>query len=367
MIIFFIKRTGKNVKLLLSERPKTKIMKVAVIDSSEEIGRAICERLGLETDFLIKHYQVGDIENFLDKFRSDLPDVLVLDVDLPHLAGHEIISDIMSHYPIPIIITCYPTQKGKLGVVQAMELGAIDFVTKPSSYFPSYLDTFVPKLIEKIKLAEKVNIDIMKRALDGEIKFYLPKSKREFKKKAIVIGVDNAAIEVFRRLVSVVPKNFPTILAVLDIPAGYTKIFADRLNETSQLEVKEANEKDILTPGTVLIAPGDFHMKLNKITDEPFIELSLSEKVNNKRPSVDVLMMSVAEILKDDAIGILASGYGEDGIVGLKSMKMSGADTIIINPETAILSERLEKAEDFSSHTHKVDFADFPSLLVRLI
>ncbi len=342
-------------------------MKVAIIDSSEEIGQAICERLGRETDFLIKHYQVGDIENFLDKLRSDLPDVLVLDVDLPHLASHEIISDIMKHYPIPIIITCYPTQKGKLGVVQAMELGAIDFVTKPTSYFPSYLDDFIPKLIEKINLAEKVNIEVMKKAIDGKINFVVPKSKRKFKKKAIVIGVDNAALEVFRRLVAVVPKNFPTVLAVLDIPAGYTKLFADRLNEISELTVKEANEKDTMTPGTVLIAPGDFHMKLNKITGEPFIELSLSQKVNNKRPSVDVLMMSVAEILGPEAIGILASGYGEDGIVGLKSMKMAGADTIIINPKTAILSERLEKAEDFSSYTHKVDFVDFPNLLVQLI
>jgi two-component system chemotaxis response regulator CheB len=342
-------------------------MKVAVLDGSPEAGKAICEKLGQVPGYLATHYSTSDINSFLERLRSDLPDVLLLDIELPQLAGIEILSEIMHYEPIPVIVTCFPTQKGKLSVVQALELGAIDFITKPSSYFPKYLDDFLPKLIKKIEVAERINIKGLKGILESDIAFNVPHTKKTFKKDVVVLGLAKTALEAFRRLVLALPTNFPTILAITNLPGGYTKLFADRLNEITKVTVKEANERDELDKGHILIAPGGFHMKVNRMTGTPFIELSLSQKVNGMRPSVDVLMMSVAENIDKRAVGVLTSDEGEDGVVGLKSMKMAGADTIIFNPETAILSDRLLKAERFESYTHKVDFKDFSQLLSELI
>lgn len=341
-------------------------MKIAVIESSEEVGKAICKRLKEEAGFLTT-LCTYDGESIVDKLRKDMPDVVVVDIELPRLGGNEIIHEIMKYEPLPIVMTCFPTQKGKLGVVQGTELGAVEFVSKPASYFPQYLEDFIPALIAKLKIAGQVNIKALKKITDNKISFEMKGLGRKYKKDVVVFGLDNVAIEAFRRLIAELPKNFPCILAVLDMPGGYTKAFADRLNEVSSLNVKEVNEKDELLPGTVLIAPGGFHMKVEKEYSEPFIQLSTSAKVNRKRPSIDTLMMSVAENVGERAVGILFSGVGEDGVVGMKAMKMSGADTIIINPESAILGERLNKALDFDSHTNVVDFKEFPDLLCSLV
>jgi two-component system chemotaxis response regulator CheB len=135
----------------------------------------------------------------------------------------------------------------------------------------------------------------------------------------------------------------------------------------TKLEVKEAIEKDELIEGRVIISQGGFHLKIPEFKNKPFVEVFISEKVNHKRPSIDVLMLSVAEHIGRDAIGVLLSGTGEDGVVGLKAMKMSGADTIIIKPETAIISDRLQRAENFASHTHSVAYEDLPDLLMDLV
>jgi two-component system chemotaxis response regulator CheB len=296
-----------------------------------------------------------------------MPDVVVVDIELPNLGGNEILNEIMSYEPLPVVMTCSSTQKAKLSIVQGMELGAVDFVPKPASYFPQYLEDFIPALIRKLKIANMVNVKALKAIIDNKISFKINGLPKIYKKDVVVFGLDNVAIEAFRRLIEELPKNFPCILAVLDMPGGYTKAFADRLNEVSNLTVKEVNEKDGLEPGRVLIAPGGFHMKVERDFDEPYIELSTSAKVNGKRPSIDTLMLSVAENVGAGAVGVLFSGIGEDGVVGMKAMKMSGADTIIINPESSILGERLFNAVNFESHTNMVDFVKFPELLCSVV
>lgn len=341
-------------------------MKVAVIDGSQEAAKVICEKLEKTAGFLTTQYHSADSDYFLERLQSNLPDILVLDIELPKLAGHEILNDIMHYQPLPVIVTSFPTQKGKLSVIQAFELGAVDFITKPTSYFPEYLEDFLPLLIQKLNVISKINIKTLKEILDGNVVFDIKSNNIDFKKELVVVGVDNTILEVFRKLVMSLPRNFPAVLAVLDLPAGYTKLFADRLNEVAKVTVREAQEKDAIEQGTVLISPGGFHIKVNELSGKPFIELSLSQKVNNKRPSLDITMMSVAEYIGDKSIGVLPSGYGKDGVVGLKAMKMSGADTIVINPDTAILNIRLIEAIDFDAYSHIVDSKDLPALLNKL-
>ena len=340
-------------------------MKVTIVDASIDVGKSISEGLAQKEGFLTAFYS-GNPENIFDKIVESKPDVVVLDIDLPNLTGIQVLSNLMKYNPLPIILTCYPTQKGKLNIVEGMELGAIDFISKPTSNYPNFLDEFIAELSQKLRIAKQSNITALKQILDKKIEYNFPKEGAHYSKNLIVMGLGNMALEAFRKIISNLPSDFPCIIAVLDMPAGFTKLFADRLNEVSNLEVKEAIEKDELTSGRVLIAQGGFHIKIPEFREVPYVEVFISEKMNHKRPSIDVLMLSVAEHIGKNAVGVLMSGSGEDGVLGMKAMKMSGANTIITRPDLAIHSDRLIRAEKFSSNSYSVSFEEFPKLLFEL-
>lgn len=341
-------------------------MKVTVIDSSIEAAKAICEKLSAKEGFLTA-YLSGSPENIFDKLIKSQPDVILLDIELANLVGIELLSNLMKYHPFPIVLTCFPTQKGKLSIVEGMEQGAVDFLPKPASYFPDFIDEYINELALKLRTARQVDIQRLITILKSDYKTSPSEIPKEYKKKVVVFGMSNCSTEAFRKILAKLPHEFPSVIGVLDMPGGFTKLFADRLNEVTELEVKEAIEKDELIEGRVIIAQGGFHLKIPEFKNKPFVEVFISEKVNHKRPSIDVLMLSVAEHIGRDAIGVLLSGTGEDGVVGLKAMKMSGADTIIIKPETAIISDRLQRAENFASHTHSVAYEDLPDLLMDLV
>lgn len=340
-------------------------MKVAVIESDEIIGKSICMRLEKDAELLVT-ICTGDSENVIHKIHNDLPDIVVLDLGLPQLTGNEILSEIVRFSSIPVIISSFPTQKGKINVIQGFEMGAVDFISKPVSYFPYFMDEFIDVLIRKIKTCAQLNMNTFKRIFSDSIIYTVPEIKERYEKQLIVLGLDNISLESVRRVIQVLPPDFPCIIAVTSLPAGYTKVFSDRLNEISKMRVKEVDDKEEIKPGKVLIAPGGYHTILSTEMDSILLRLVNSEKVHNRRPSIDTLMMSVAETMGDKAIGVLLSGNGDDGIVGLKSMKMSGADTIVVDPRVAILPERPTKAIEFDSHQHITQYENFVELLRNL-
>jgi len=340
-------------------------MKIAVIESDELIGKSICMRLEKDAELLVTLYS-SDSENIIHKIHNDLPDIVVLDLGLPQLSSNEILSEIVQFSSIPVIISSFPTQKGKINVIQGFEMGAVDFISKPVSYFPYFMDEFIDVLIRKIKTCVQLNMNTFKRVFSDSISYTIPEIKDRYEKQVIIIGLDNISLESIRRVIQVLPADFPCIIAVTNLPAGYTKVFSDRLNEISKMLVKEVDDKEEIKPGKVLIAPGGYHTILSTEMDTSLLRLVNSEKVHNKRPSIDSLMMSVAENMGDKSIGVLLSGNGEDGVVGLKSLKMSGADTIVVDPEVAILAERPIKAIEFDAHTHITQYENFVELLRNL-
>lgn len=340
-------------------------MKVAIIESDENIGKSICVRLEKDAEFLVTLYS-NDSKNIIHKINIDLPDIVVLDLGLPQLSANEILSEIVRFSSVPVIVSSFPTQKGKINVIQSFEMGAVDFISKPVSYFPYFMDEFIDLLILKIKICSQLNMKTFKKVFTDSINYNIPEIKERYEKQVIIIGLDNISLESVRRIIRLLPADFPCIIAVTNLPAGYTKVFSDRLNEISNMRVKEVDDKEEIQPGKVLIAPGGYHTIVSREMDTTILRLVNSEKVHNRRPSIDNLMMSVAEFVGDKAIGVLLSGKGPDGIVGLKSLKMAGADTIVVDPEEAILAERPTKAIEFDSHTHVTKYDNFVELLRNL-
>lgn len=259
------------------------------------------------------------------------PDVLTLDIEMPRMDGIEFLKRLMPQYPIPVVVVSSLTQRGKEITMQALEAGAVDFVPKPATDVARGLNDMMLELRTKIKISSNANVAHWKNKrfenLDKH-KSITTKALAESTDKVIAIGASTGGTEAIKKVISDLPPATPGIVIVQHMPAGFTKTFAERLNESAMMQVKEAENGDRVVTGRILIAPGDFHMKVLRKGGHYVIELNQQEKVSGHRPSVDVLFGSVATSVGSNAYGVILTGMGADGAVGLKAMKDAGAKTI---------------------------------------
>ena len=253
------------------------------------------------------------------------PNVLTVDVEMPGMNGIEFIKDLMPRNPIPAVVVSSISNS----VFDALDAGAVDFVAKPDSSIKMGYDSFINELKTKIKIAASANKLLIKNNI--EVK------EDKFKNNIIAIGASTGGTEAIFNVIKSFPKRMPGIVIVQHMPPVFTKMYAERLNNSCALEVKEAENKDKVIPGRVLIAPGEFQMRLKKIGGAYSVECYKSERVNGHCPSVDVLFNSVAEKAGADAIGIILTGMGSDGAKGLLEMRKRGAKTIGQNEATSIV------------------------------
>lgn len=280
----------------------------------------------------------GDIYTGREMIVKLKPDVIVLNIEIPRMDGIEFLRRLMPQHPLPVVVLTSATQKGKFFVLQALEAGAVDFVVKQTPDLSSIID----EMREKIKLASHANVSIYKGQI-SEITHHQKhtlssKLSPRLKDKVVAIGASTGGTEAIRKVIESLPAEAPGIVVVQDLPKGFTKIFADRLNEVSNLEVKEAETGDRVVSGRVLIAPGDSQMKIIKSGDYYSVICNLGEKVNDKRPSMDVLFFSIAEYAGTNGIGIILTGTGEDGILGMRAIHDSGGFTICQDASSSLFS-----------------------------
>ena len=347
----------------MDEKPKIKII---IVDSSLDTAKVIYDALAEIDEFEPIAYTNKQNDAF-DIVQTKKPDVMILDIGMPHFEGLNILNQTMLIEPMPIIATTFPTQKGKLDVIKAMELGAFDFISKPSSYLASTIDDLLPGLIKKIKIAHSANIENLKRVIS---RMQFPDDivvDRVTSKKLIVFSVGTGSLEPFRKFITSIPADFPCMIAIIDMPHGFTKAFADRLNQATVLEVKEANEGDELKQGRLIIAPGDFHVKVVDHKTKHYIECYIAEKVNNKRPSADILMFSAAETLGKDSMSVMMSGIGKDGVMGMKAIKTAGGESIILDPTDDILPDTINRVLAFDANSKVTKYQDLISTILELL
>lgn len=309
-------------------------IKVFIVDDSAVVRKIFSEELSKYPDMEV----VGvapDPYVARDKIVRLKPDVVTLDIEMPRMDGLTFLRKLMKYFPIPTIIVSSLTPQGGKLTLEAMDIGAVDVIAKPNSAYS--VGDMSAQLVEKIRAASRAKIikkDLSAQsALDAEPMRALAQTSN----KVIAIGSSTGGTEALKTILTKMPPNAPGIVIVQHMPANFTKAFAGRLNDLSQITVKEAEDNDSVTPGTALLAPGNFHMILRRSGARYYVEVKTGPMVHHQRPAVDVLFKSTAKNAGANAIGVILTGMGSDGAEGLLEMKNAGAKTIAQDEKTCVV------------------------------
>jgi two-component system chemotaxis response regulator CheB len=259
-----------------------------------------------------------------DKIINLRPDVLTLDIEMPRMDGITFLRRLMKYHPLPTVVVSSLTAKGSELAMEAIDAGAVDVICKPGTSYT--VGDMSIELIEKIKAASHVKLA---RKTDSVVsgtsrKLALTKTTN----KVIAIGASTGGIQALEAVLTSLPANTPGIMVVQHMPESFTLSLATRLNSICDMEISEAVDGDSVVNGRVLIAPGNYHMMLQRSGARYYVRVNKGPLVNRHRPSVEVLFKSVAKYAGGNAVGIIMTGMGADGAEGIKEMHDSGAYTI---------------------------------------
>lgn len=278
------------------------------------------------------------------KIKHLNPDVLTLDVEMPKMNGISFLKNLMRLRPMPVVMVSSLTQKGADVALEALGLGAVDFVGKPDMNSAANLADYSEEIIGKIKMAASVNYTAG-ATTQSLYANNLPPDNTPSKKSPgkrcdqviVVIGASTGGTEAIKEILTRLHPDSYSLIIVQHIPSAFSKAFADRINKISALEVCEAKDNQKILPGHVYIAPGDQHLKIIRNSGSYYCKLDNGEPVNRHKPSVDVLFRSVRISAGNNAIGILLTGMGSDGALGLKEIHDAGALTIAQDEQSSIV------------------------------
>jgi len=295
-----------------------------------------------------------------DRILETHPDVITCDVEMPFMDGIEFVRQLLPQYYVPVVMVSSVSNK----VFEALKAGAVDFVVKPDQRTSQSMDTFVKDLIQKIRIASSVKTPALKqqKAISKVSSEIIADTG-----KIIAIGASTGGTEAIFSILSALPPTIPGIVIAQHIPAVFSRMFAERLNKQTALMVKEAATGDTLSQGTVLIAPGDKHMKVKKIGNRFQVECFLGEKVNGHCPSVDVLFDSVAKEAGSSSVGIILTGMGYDGAKGLLNIRRKGGRTIGQDKASSVVYGMPKVAYDIGAVEIQTALSNMPLTLYNVL
>lgn len=305
------------------------MIKVLVVDDSALVRKLLTKELNKQSDIEV----VGTALNpyvARDKIAKLKPDVLTLDLEMPRMDGLSFLSKLMKHHPLPVVVVSSLTPKNSENALTALRLGAVDVICKPGSAYST--QEISREIIQAVRAA---SIASFEKTINPEnekkpnINGSLPKARlTKTTKKIIAVGSSTGGTKALEVILPNLPPSLPGMVIVQHMPPVFTKSFADRLNKVCHVEVKEAEDGDWIRPGQVLLAPGNYHMLVEKSGAKYYIKIKKGPPVHHHRPSVDVLFNSVAKAAGVNATGVILTGMGADGAKGLLAMKNKGAHTI---------------------------------------
>lgn len=297
-------------------------IRVLVVDDSIMFRNMLVQGLNADPNIEVVA-EAEDAYAARDAIIKFKPDVMTLDVELPRMNGIEFLRRLMPQYPIPVVMISALNNK----VFDALEAGAVDFVNKPSNLNRAQLNDFLAQeLATKVKIASTAKVGRLKRVDPVTVSTGI--ATVGSKDSIVAIGASTGGTEAIYEVVKGFKRDIPGVVIVQHMPPGFTKMYAERLNNQCEVAVKEAQTGDRVLPGQVLIAPGDKHMLLVKVAGAYQVECNGTDRVNGHCPSVEVLFNSVAKVAGKNAIGVILTGMGGDGAKGLLAMKNAGAQTI---------------------------------------
>lgn len=283
----------------------------------------------------------------MPKLQARWPDVIVLDVEMPRMDGITFLRKLMAEHPVPVVMCSTLTEKGCMTTMQALEAGAVSFVTKPKLGLRDFLEDRSNGLVEAVKIAARANLRAFQSALKSSpsspsavAPMRVPSmsgAMSETTDRLVAIGISTGGVQSIEVVLKQLDRTCPGMLIVQHMPAAFTASFASRLNSLCQMEVLEAKDGDRVINGRVLIAPGGKHMQLRRSGAQYVVEVKDGPLINHHRPSVDVLFRSVAACAGRNAIGVIMTGMGDDGARGLKDMLAAGAYTAAQDEATSVV------------------------------
>ena len=325
-------------------------IKVLIIDDSAMIRKVFEQELSKDPEIEV----VGTAPDPIvgrDKIVYLKPDVITLDIEMPRMDGLTFLGKLMKHYPLPVVVVSSLAKKGGDVAYKAMELGAVEVLSKPGSAYS--VGDMSEQLIEKVKAAARVKVfkkpDESKVLSKEQNSALIASIGVKTTNKIIAIGASTGGTDALREVISRLPANSPPVVIVQHMPQNFTKAFADRLNDICQVHVKEAVDGEYLATGKVLIAPGNKHMEIRRSGINYYVTLFDGPMMFHQRPAVEILFNSVAKYAGQNAVGAILTGMGKDGAQGLLNMRQAGANTVAQDERTCIVFGMPKEAIDLGA------------------
>ncbi len=319
----------------------SKKIKVLIVDDSQLI-RHLLEEIISSDERIEVVGTATDPYDARDKIKLLNPDVLTLDVEMPRMDGITFLSNLMRLKPMPVLMISTLTEKGADVTLQALELGAIDYIAKPKVKVNEALPALSHDINSKIKLAAKANIQALERNFNREqfskTATIQAGKKRNHKIELIAIGASTGGTEAIKQVLMTLPVDMPPVVIVQHMPPGFTASFADRLNKNTLIEVSELTASRLqLQAGHAYIANGEQHMVVSEKDGRYFASVEDSDPVNRHKPSVDVLFNSLVQNCSSNNVAVLLTGMGIDGANGMKNMLDHGSLTIAQDENSSVV------------------------------
>jgi two-component system, chemotaxis family, protein-glutamate methylesterase/glutaminase len=339
---------------------------VLIVDDSAIVRKVFSEQLSKETGIEV----IGTAPDpyvARDKIVKLKPDVITLDIEMPRMDGITFLKKLMKFFPMPVIIVSSLTSKGSKIALEALSLGALEVISKPSAAY-SVGDMGV-QLAEKIRAVAKIDVKSAPKISNN----VQSQTKLESKalsattNKIIAIGASTGGTEAIKKVLTMMPQNSPGIVVVQHMPAQFTTSFAERLNDLCKMEVKEAKDGDSVINGQVLIAPGNYHMLLKRSGARYYVQVKQGPLVHYQRPAADVLFKSAAKYAGANVLGIILTGMGKDGAAGMLSLKKAGAINIAQDEKSCVVFGMPKEAIDVGAVDHIKDINHIAQTAIKLI
>ena len=307
-------------------------IRVLVIDDSALIRQMLTEILSSRDDIEV----VGTAADpFIarEKIKQLSPDVLTLDIEMPKMTGLQFLQNLMRLRPMRVIMVSTLTERGAPETLEALELGAVDYICKPKAKTETKLRIFADDLVDKVRMASTARVrpfeqnKVAQTSIAKDVNF----------SRIIAVGSSTGGTEAIKELLTSLPANCPPILITQHIPKVFSTSFAERLNRALAMEVFEAQEGMIIRPGCVYIAPGDFHLTIATSGSKKVCHLIQTEKVNRHRPAVEVMFDSILASYGSTVVAVMLTGMGADGADAMLRLKQAGAITYAQDEATSVV------------------------------
>ena len=343
---------------------ETRPIRVAIVDDSALMRRLISAALIHASDIEVVGV-ASDAFEARELIRAADPDVVTLDVAMPGMSGIDFLRKIMELRPTPVIMVSSLTAEGAEASVSCLQIGAIDVIQKPQG--ADGLRRFGESLQSKIRLAAAAKASLTRTpATVSTPRIPAPRALKGVSSRTLIaVGASTGGLSTLSTLLAALPSDLPPIVIAQHMPKGYPERFAARLRASLGRDVREARAGEMLTPGMIRIAPGDQHLRVVRAGSGLQSELNAGSTVGGPRPSVDVLFESVAQNVRGRALGLILTGMGRDGAVGLAAMRRAGAVCIGQGPESSVVWGMPKAAREMGALDEEAELQDLPEVICR--